>query len=97
MRLLCVVKLGGSSASMPAVTLLFLISDAVASVFRHITVRQRDTYLCLFHPGLCPSYPRVRRFLSDGNDYRDCGHPCEQHSVQLRDSSGADHLVLADM
>jgi hypothetical protein len=37
------------------------------------------------------------RFLSEGNDYRDCGHPCEQHTVQLRDSAGADHLVLADM
>lgn len=36
------------------------------------------------------------RFLSDGSDYRDCGHPCERHSVQLRDASG-DHLVLADM
>jgi hypothetical protein len=41
--------------------------------------------------------PTLNRFLSEGNDYRDCGHPCEKHSVQLRDSSGADHLVLADM
>lgn len=37
------------------------------------------------------------RFLSNGNSYLDCGHPCEQHTVQLRDSAGEDHLVLADM
>jgi hypothetical protein len=37
------------------------------------------------------------RFLSKGNSYLDCGHPCERHELQLRDSAGADHLVLADM
>lgn len=37
------------------------------------------------------------RFLSEGNSYKDCGHPCEQHRVHLRDEQGADHLVLADM
>lgn len=25
------------------------------------------------------------------------GHPCEKHTVHLRDTQGADHLVLADM
>lgn len=46
----------------------------------------------------CPYLdPVLCRFLSDGNDYRDCGHPCERHTVQLRDSAGAEHLVLADM
>jgi len=37
------------------------------------------------------------RFLSNGNSYKDCGHPCEKHKVHLRDEKGADHLVLADM
>lgn len=37
------------------------------------------------------------RFLSSGNSYKDCGHPCEKHAVHLRDSQGSDHLVLADM
>ena len=36
------------------------------------------------------------RFLSDGNSYLDCGHPCESTSVHLRDGNGKDHLVLAD-
>jgi collagenase-like PrtC family protease len=38
-----------------------------------------------------------RRFLSEGNSYKDCGHPCESNVVHLRDQSSADHLVLADM
>jgi len=37
------------------------------------------------------------RFMSSGNSYKDCGHPCEQHKVHLRDEKGDDHLVLADM
>lgn len=37
------------------------------------------------------------RFLSDGNSYKDCGHPCESKTLHLRDQGGADHLVLADM
>lgn len=37
------------------------------------------------------------RFLSGGNSFVDCGHPCERHRVHLRDHEGADHLVLADM
>lgn len=27
---------------------------------------------------------------------QDCGHPCERHSLHLRDPGGKDHLVLAD-
>jgi hypothetical protein len=37
------------------------------------------------------------RFLSTGNSYKDCGHPCESSTLHVRDPQGADHLVLADM
>ena len=36
-------------------------------------------------------------FLSDGHDHTDCGRPCEQHSVLLRDRSGAEHPLRADL
>ncbi|KAF8065609.1 LHT2 [Scenedesmus sp. PABB004] len=49
-------------------------------------------HLPIFHTEAC----LFCRFLSDGNSYLDCGHPCERHSVALRDGAGADHLVLAD-
>jgi putative protease len=36
-------------------------------------------------------------FLSDGKDYRDCGRPCEKHSVKLRDRVGLEHPLKADV
>jgi putative protease len=36
-------------------------------------------------------------FLSDGHDHTDCGRPCEQHQVLLRDRSGAEHPLRADL
>ena len=35
--------------------------------------------------------------LSDGHDHTDCGRPCEQHTVHLRDRSGVDHALKADL
>ena len=35
-------------------------------------------------------------FLSTGKDYRDCGRPCDDHRVELRDRVGAHFPVLAD-
>ena len=36
-------------------------------------------------------------FLSDGHDHTDCGRPCEQHTVTLRDRSGVEHPLRADL
>jgi hypothetical protein len=41
-------------------------------------------HLPIFHTEHCV----FCRFLSDGNDYRDCGHPCESNTVHLRDEKG---------
>lgn len=35
-------------------------------------------------------------FLSTGKDHRDCGRPCEEHKVELRDRVGARFPVLPD-
>lgn len=35
-------------------------------------------------------------FLSTGKDYHDCGRPCEEHRVALRDRIGADLPLRAD-
>ncbi|KAG2432764.1 hypothetical protein HYH02_012897 [Chlamydomonas schloesseri] len=50
-------------------------------------------HLPIFHTEHCV----FCRFLSTGNSYKDCGHPCESATLHLRDDKGADHLVLADM
>jgi len=36
-------------------------------------------------------------FLSEGHDHTDCGRPCEKHTVLLRDRSGAEHPLRADL
>jgi len=36
-------------------------------------------------------------FLSNGTDYTNCGRPCDQHDLKLRDRVGAEHPVKADV
>ena len=49
-------------------------------------------HLPIFHTEHCV----FARFLSTGNNYTNCGHPCETNTVSLRSMEGDDHLVLAD-
>lgn len=35
-------------------------------------------------------------FLSDGKDFRDCGRPCDNHSVSIKDRTGINHPLKAD-
>jgi putative protease len=50
-------------------------------------------HLPIFHTEHCV----FCRFLSSGTSYLDCGHPCEQHKVALRDAQGRSHPVMADV
>ena len=50
-------------------------------------------HLPVFHTEHCV----FCRFLSKGTSYRDCGRPCEEHRVALRDSAGRAHPVMADV
>ena len=50
-------------------------------------------HLPVFHTEHCV----FCRFLSDGTDNTNCGHPCEKHKVALRDAKGRQHAVMADV
>jgi putative protease len=50
-------------------------------------------HLPVFHTEHCV----FCRFLSTGTSYKDCGRPCEKHRVELQDSGGRAHPVLADV
>jgi putative protease len=50
-------------------------------------------HLPVFHTEHCV----FCRFLSAGTSYKDCGRPCEQHVVALRDDAGRAHPVVADV
>jgi putative protease len=50
-------------------------------------------HLPVFHTEHCV----FCRFLSSGTSYKDCGRPCEKHTVSLRDGNGRAHPLVADV
>jgi putative protease len=50
-------------------------------------------HLPVFHTEHCV----FCRFLSSGTSRENCGRPCEQHHVALRDEQGRAHRVMADV
>jgi len=55
-----------------------------------ITIHQHMPMFHMEHCVFCA-------FLSSGKDYRDCGRPCDQHDVKLRDRVGMEHPLKADV
>lgn len=55
-----------------------------------VTIHQ---HLPLYHTEYCV----YAHHLSDGKDWRDCGRPCEEHRVALRDQKALEHPVLVDV
>ena len=51
------------------------------------------SHLPVFHTEHCV----FCRFLSDGTDNTNCGHPCETHRIAVRDAQGREHPVMADV
>jgi putative protease len=66
-----------------------LVRGAPASWFE-VTLHQ---HMPMFHMEHCV----FAAFMSKGRDYTDCGRPCEQHRVELRDRVGQLHPLLADV
>jgi putative protease len=74
-----------------------LNADQVAELARRVGGNRIEAvsyqHLPVFHTEHCV----FARFLSTGKSYLDCGRPCEEHRVALRDMSGRAHPVLADV
>jgi U32 family peptidase len=74
-----------------------LDAEQVAALAAAVDPRRLEVvvhhHLPVFHMEHCV----FCRFLSDGHDHTDCGHPCETHRVALRDDHGRLHPVLADV
>jgi U32 family peptidase len=54
-----------------------------------VTVHQHMPMFHMEHCVFCA-------FLSEGTDYTNCGRPCEEHQVKLRDRVGTEHILQAD-
>ncbi len=63
--------------------------QAAAPEWFEVTIHQHMPMFHMEHCVFCA-------FLSSGKDYRDCGRPCDKHSVKLRDRVGAEHPLKAD-
>ena len=66
------------------------LACAVDPAFLEVTLHQ---HMPLFHMEHC----LFCAFLSDGHDHTDCGRPCERHTVTLKDRSGVEHPLRADL
>jgi U32 family peptidase len=65
-----------------------LLQSAPPSWFE-ITLHQHIPMFHMEHCVFCA-------FLSDGTDFTNCGRPCDQHSVRMRDRVGLEHPLKAD-
>jgi U32 family peptidase len=69
----------------------------IAALTQHVDASKLEVtayqHLPVFHMEHCV----FCRFLSQGTDYTNCGHPCETHRVALRDKQGRLHPVMADV
>jgi U32 family peptidase len=54
-----------------------------------ITIHQHMPMFHMEHCVFCA-------FLSKGTDYTNCGRPCDQHAVRMRDRAGQEHPLRAD-
>ena len=77
-----------ASYDLNAVQLEALLRAAPPEWFE-ITIHQHIPMFHMEHCVFCA-------FLSQGTDYTNCGRPCDQHEVHLRDRVGARHPVKAD-
>jgi putative protease len=69
---------------------LTALLDAAFAPYAEVVVHHP---MPLFHMEHCV----IAALLSSGKDHKTCGRPCEQKKVSLRDRSGIDHPVEADV
>lgn len=67
--------------------------DLLANVPRGRVALVLHHHIPTFHNSHCV----YAHLLSDGKDYRDCGRPCEEHRVALRDYAGHEHPMVVDV
>ncbi len=74
-----------------------LNADQIAGLARAVDPLRLEPavyhHLPVFHTEHCV----FCRFLSSGTTHENCGHPCEQHRLALRDERGMAHPVMADV
>jgi U32 family peptidase len=68
------------------------LTDLIRSCPRdwfEVTIHQHMPMFHMEHCVFCA-------FLSEGTDYTNCGRPCDEHQVKLKDRMGTEHILQAD-
>jgi putative protease len=64
--------------------------DATPPAWLEVVIHQQIAMFHMEHCVFCA-------FLSPGTDATNCGRPCDRHEVKLRDRTGAEHPLKADV
>ena len=76
-----------------------LDAEQLCALADALPAHQRDRLEVIVHanvPIFHTEHCVFARTLSEGNSYKDCGHPCTRHSLHLVDEQQQRHHVLAD-
>ncbi len=73
-----------------------LNAQQVADLIQATSAKKMVVTLHQYMPSFHMEHCVFAAFLSQGNSFRDCGKPCEKHSLELKDQFGNRHFIKAD-
>ena len=68
----------------------------LASMLENVDASKVEVCLHQYMPEFHMEHCVFAAFMSTGTSFKDCGKPCEKHSVELKDSYGNMHFLKAD-
>lgn len=68
----------------------------VHQVLEHSQAQKMEVTIYQYMPSFHMEHCVFAAFLSEGSSYKDCGKPCEQHEVRLKDQFQNWHQIKAD-
>lgn len=66
------------------------------SMLKNVDISKVEVCLHQYMPEFHMEHCVFAAFMSKGSSFKDCGKPCEKHSVELKDSYGNMHFLKAD-
>lgn len=85
------------SHGLTSITASFDLNDKqVFDLIESISPDQLEVVIHQYMPEFHMEHCVFAAFLSTGSSFKDCGKPCEKHSVELKDPYGQFHYLKAD-
>lgn len=68
----------------------------IESLLEKVNAKEVEVFIHHHMPEFHMEHCVFAAFLSTGSSFRDCGKPCEEHRVALKDMYGQEHYLAAD-